>query len=342
MRKIELFFLSLCIVFLYLTACTGAERREYTFFGAFDTGITVIAYTKSESEFASLCSMAENEFMRLHRLFDIYENYEQNNIKSINDNAGVSPVNVSKEIIDLLLFSREMYEISGGRLNVLMGSVLSVWHEYRENGIADEKNAELPDIDGLRLAAEHCGMEALVIDPDGGTVFITDSYASLDVGAVAKGFACGIVADMLESEGFDSVLINAGGNICTVGKKPSGELWSIGVQSPLEPTKNIAVRENVSGSAATSGDYQRFYTVDGVNYSHIIDGETLFPAEYMHSVTVFADESLGVMGSAYADAYSTVFFLMPPEQALALCEQMDGIEIFIVCLDGTTIKSKGW
>lgn len=342
MKKFGLFFLSVCML-LSLTACEKVQRREYTFFGAFDTGISITAYSKSEDEFKALCTMAEEKFHKLHRLFDIYANYEENNIKSINDNAGVSSVTVADEIIELLLFSREMYKVSGGRLNVLMGSVLSIWHEYRENGRTDEENAELPGIGELKAAAEHCNIETLVIDAENNTVFITDKAASLDVGAVAKGFACGIVADLLQKEGFEAVLINAGGNVCTIGEKPGGELWSVGVQSPFEPSESIAVRENVSGGVATSGDYQRFYTVDGVDYGHIIDGETLFPAGYMHSVTVFAESDYcGAEASAYADAYSTAFFLMPPEQALAVCEQTSGIEIFIVQLDGTILKSSGW
>ncbi|MCH5278324.1 MAG: FAD:protein FMN transferase [Christensenellaceae bacterium] len=338
-----------------ISACAGLNRYSYTFLGAFDTSVTITAFCKNESDFEKLCTTVEAEMLSYHRYFDIYNTYEGiTNLKSINDNAGKGAVEAAQEIIDLLNFGISMHSYSEGRLNIMFGAVLSIWHEYRENGINSPDSAVLPERSELLRASEHCDIGSLIVDSEAGTVEITDEQASIDVGAIAKGFAVERVCDTLMELGYDGVLINAGGNIGTIGTKPGGEEWNTAVQNPFVIYENLsgadAIPSGVTGSEnityksiagqslVTSGDYQRYYTVDGIRYHHIIDPETLFPADYVKSVTVC------VGSSELADALSTMLFLMPPDEAIEFAEGSDSIdlEVFIVKATGETLSTQGW
>jgi len=333
------------LVLMVLFACCGCsglrqERYSSSFFDTFDTLVTVYGYAKDATEFNEYMGIAHSRFIELHELFDIYNNYEGvNNIKTINDNAGVEPVKVSREIIDLLLEAKRLYAETGGKVNVAMGSVLSIWHDYRESGLAEPELAELPPYDMLEQAGLHTDLDQVIIDEQTGTVYIEDALLRLDVGAIAKGYACQLVKQELVEAGFESFVISAGGNVCTSGE-PAEEgqtSWLIGIQNPdtqaaAEIVDTIEVRDK---SVVTAGGYQRYYTVNGERYHHIIDGDTLMPANYYESVTVIADDS-GV-----ADFLSTTLFLMPLDEGKALAGEM-GVDAMWIFKDGTFDNTDGY
>ena len=177
-----------------LCGCSKSEKPltayDAQYLDYFDTITSITINAKSEKEFEKYKSLAEDTLEKYHELFDIYDNYDGvNNVKTINDNAGIAPVEVDKELIDLLELSREEYELTGGKVNVAMGSVLSIWHTYREEGLADPAQAKIPDMQELKQAAEHMDFEQVQIDPQASTVYLPDEEMSLDVGAIAKGYA---------------------------------------------------------------------------------------------------------------------------------------------------------
>ena len=174
--------LLIAALLLALTGCSvpedgtepsdGAELTRYqaSFLELFDTVTTVLGYSSSEEEFEAEVHTFKDELRTYHELYDIYNDYEGvNNIKTINDNAGGDPVEVDQKIIDLLLFCRDMYEKTGGKTNVMLGSVLSVWHDAREYGIDNPEGAYLPDMAELESAMEHTGFDRLVIDDEANT-----------------------------------------------------------------------------------------------------------------------------------------------------------------------------
>jgi thiamine biosynthesis lipoprotein len=190
----------------------------------------------------------------------------------------------------------------------------------------------------LREAAEHVDIDKLVIDEENSTVYISDPKMTLDVGAVAKGFAVEMAAQSLEAKGISGYVINVGGNVRTIGKKPSGECWRVGVENPDKDAQDAYIaRLFLCGEAlVTSGTYQRYYIVDGVRYHHIIDPSTLFPSEWYSSVSVVCESS------ADADVLSTALFCMPLEEGMALIENTDGAEACWVLTDGTLVRSSGF
>ena len=328
----RLFSLLLAAVMILLCGCSRTPQvYQVTYLDLFDT-VTVISGTAdAEKDLQAQAKQIHDQLQVYHRLFDIYHDYEGvANLKTVNDNAGIAPVTVDKAIIDLLLDCREYYELTGGAVNVCMGSILKLWHEARTSGLDDPGNAKLPDEAALRDAAEHISWETVVIDREASTVFITDPRQSLDVGAIAKGWSAQRVAEELPS----GILLNLGGNVCATGPKMEDTPWVIGVNAP-DGGDYLCALNLSQGSAVTSGDYQRYYTVDGVHYHHIIDSNTQMPSTKWTSVTILCADS------GLADALSTALFLMDREEGQALLTACDA-EAMWVDKEGNCYYSPGF
>lgn len=316
------------------------KRYEAEFIELFNTFTKIVGYSETEEEFKSYAQQIYDDLTEYHRLYDIYNDYDGlNNIKTINDNAGIKPVKVDQKIIDMLVFSKSMYELTDGKTNIAYGSVLKIWHEYRTDGIDDPENAELPPLKKLQEASEHTDINDVIIDRENSTVFLSDPMMSLDVGAIAKGYATEQVADKLAANGLVSGILNVGGNVRAIGNNiKTGEPWSVGIQNPdSESEEAILNLVNLEeASMVSSGDYERYYTVDGKRYNHIIDTKTLFPAENFTAVTVICEDS------GMADALSTAIYCMDFEQGHELIQSIEGSEAMWVFKDKSIRYSEGF
>ena len=305
-------WIPLLLLLVLLSGCGEKEKQVYqtVFLDVFDTVTTLRGYEASEEAFNQRAEQVHRALLEYHRMFDIYNDWP-GGLKLVNDSAGKEPVAVEPEVLALLKDCRDYYEDTNGRVNVAMGSVLSLWHEAREAGLNDPEHAALPDMEKLKEAAKHVSFDTVLLDEAAGTVFITDERQRLDVGAVAKGWTAQRVSQLLP-EGY---MLNVGGNVCTRGVKPGGGKWNIAVQSPNVGEDNLCVLSLSGQSLVTSGDYQRSYTVDGKSYHHIIDPDTLMPSEYWRSVSILCDDS------GLADCLSTALFLLPLEEGKELAER---------------------
>ncbi len=325
------------------TATSDAKEKEkfstYSF-DYFDTVTTVVGYESSKEKFDAVANAVLAELAEYHRLFTIYKRFDGlENLCTVNEltNGEHREVTVDKRIIDMLLFAKDMYKTTNGTVNIAMGSVLSIWHDYRTEGMNDPASAALPPMDKLTEAAKHTNIDALVIDEANCTVKITDPQMTLDVGAIAKGYAVEMAARTLEENGIGGYVINVGGNVRTVGAKPDGTSWTAGIENPEDTSADyIALLELTSEALVTSGSYQRYYVVNGESYHHIIDPETLMPSKGYLSVSVVCPSS------AVGDAFSTSLFCMPLEEGKALVEATEGIEAMWVMPDGTKHYSDGF
>lgn len=333
--------LTALMLLLSFAGCEKAESKyQYMFFDVFDTVTELTIYAKSESSAVAAAQSAHERLIYLNKIFDIYNEYDDAvSLMSVNNSAAASPVKVSQETMDLLLFSKEAYDITSGSVNIAMGSVLSIWHEYREAGLENEASAELPPMDELVAASEHTSIDSLVLDEENLSVYFTDPYLKLDVGAVAKGFAGQIVTDelnsLIESGEISAALLSLGGNVCAAGTKPTGDNWQVAVQNPLGDG-NAAMASIDEGYMVTSGDYQRYYTVNGIRYNHIIDPDTLMSADKFASVTVICSDG------ALADALSTALFIMDLDDGRALTESIDSAEALWIYSDGSMVYTDGF
>lgn len=325
MKKIA----SLFIAALLISGCASNKpltKHDFqTLNAGFDTIISLIGYTSSEEEFEKYSNLVQSEFSRYNALFDKYNNYENiNNIKTINDNAGIKPVKVDPEIIELMELSKTFSDLSENQFDITIGPVLEIWHDYRELGMVQNQKGDptlVPTIEELTEAKVCTGWDKVEIDEEASTVYLNQSCASLDVGSVAKGFAAEKVASSLQAQGLNNGIVNAGGNVRVIGTKPEsgGQNWKAGIQIPdLNGAGGSLGVMELSGtqSLVTSGDYQRYYLYGDEVMHHIIDPHTLFPAKHARAVSIITDNS-GV-----ADICSTLMFTLTYEEGIEMIEQI--------------------
>jgi thiamine biosynthesis lipoprotein len=327
---------------LGLSGCSVPDeytKYTYQFYGTFDTLVQFVGYARSQAEFDGYAKKGEARFVELNRLFDVYNGYEGlANAKTVNDRAGIAPVAVAKELVDLIAMAKEWYGKTGGKCSIALGPVTSVWKKYRDRANEDPAFAQVPPMAELQEAAGHCDLSKVVVDRAAGTVYLAEKGMALDLGAVAKGYACEIVANEFEAMGLASVIVDGGGNIRLMGRPLDGlrKRWGVGIQNPDGDAQNpsdtpLDIVFLHDTSFVTSGDYQRFYTVEGKRYCHLVDPVTLMPATYFRAVAVSYPDS------GIADFMSTTLFLMPYEQGRALAESIPSLEAVWI-LDGNAMK----
>ena len=328
-------FILLLLFVFPLSSCK--EEREprvnnRVFYDHFDTVSVFYDYTGMENaEFSALAKSVESSIAHYHRLFDAYNEYDGiNNIATINRLAGSGAVKTDRAIVELLLFAEEMYVKTGGKVNYAMGAVTYLWKTLP----AMKEGARIPTEEELSEAGRHISPGSVIINEEDSTVEILDSALRLDLGAIAKGYTAELIKSELVALGYTGLVLDMGGNLCAVGAKPSGEGWKSGIRNPLysedgeEPySRTVTLLDD---SLVTSGVYERYHTVDGKKYHHIIDTETLMPENRYLSVSVQTSHS-GV-----ADSLSTAIFNMDFDAAKAFIKEFsESLEVTFVFSDGS-------
>ncbi len=345
--------------FIFLSGCQKQYKLySKNFMGPFDTVTTYMSYAESQDEFDKQGEYIEEQLNYYDHLFDKYTSYDDmNNIKTINENAGVKPVKVDQPIIDLLDLSIQRNKEISNKVNIAFGSVIDIWHDYREMAESDGGVGKVPTDAELKKANKHTNIESIKIDKKQQTVYIDDEFVSIDVGATAKGYAIELIKQSLIDKGVDNFLLSGGGNVASHGtrkiKKEGNfylddcqEKFCVGIESPKdgnfshkegdEDSENEAVLVVQGESIVTSGDYQRFYKdIHGVRYHHLIDPDTLYPAVHFRSVSIITKDS------GLADFLSSTVFLMPYEDGLKLVNSLDGVEAIWLLDDGKIRMSSG-
>ncbi|MFR8745090.1 MAG: FAD:protein FMN transferase [Peptoniphilus sp.] len=278
------------------------DKQEIEFYDTFDTVVHIAIYTDDDSFAKENLVYAKERYEELHKLFDNYKTYpDLVNVKTINDNAGIKPVTVDDTLFQLIKSSIDDYNNISHNTNIALGPVTKLWNEYRElyeGGKTKEevialKGEALPSDAELEKLRPLVNIDKIKLDDEKQTVSL-EKGMELDLGATAKGFATELVAKELEDRGVKSCVISAGGNVRIIGKPTDGrDNFKIGIQNPdLESHDQVLASLNVANtSIVTSGDYQRYFDLDGVRYCHIIDPDTLKPAHEIKSATVIKEDS---------------------------------------------------
>ena len=315
------------------------EPKGKVDYSYFDTVSYVYDYAGDSAErFDERSAEVSHILTEYHRLFDIYHEYSgMNNLCTLNSRAGGEALELDEKLIEFLLYAKEMYELSGGEMNVMLGAVLRPWHDCREAASSDPSSAAIPEIGALREAARHTDIALLEIDREKHSARIADPEASIDVGALGKGYATERAAEYLESVGAYGYVLNIGGNIRCIGARPDGSGWVTAIRDPDTAAEGYACSIRISDTACvTSGVYERYFTVGGERYHHIIDKDTLFPAAYFSSLTVVTHDS------ALADALSTALFCMSADEGEALARRIGGVELLWIFSDGEMRSTPGF
>ena len=322
---------------IYLKKNKNIKAWTQSYFQYFDTVSTIMSYKGEEQEdFALSLETVQDVLWEYHQLFDIYHEYSGiNNLCTVNKLAGKDPVTVDQKLIDFLLYAKEIYAITNGETNVMLGAVLKLWHDARATATDEPSKTYVPDIKLLEEANLHTSIDLLEIDDENNTVRISDPKARIDVGALGKGYATEKLAQILEAKGCTSYVLNIGGNLRIIETKPDGTGWNTGIKNPLDKY-SYAMYLNISNiSCVTSGDYERYFVYEGNKYHHIIDKDTLMPSNYFSSISIL------VKDSGLADALSTALFSMSYEEGKALVEKLENVEVVWIYKDGTIVHTDG-
>lgn len=305
---------------LLLAGCGASNDEKHTkSVFAMDTYISLTAYG-SDTEKA--LDTAAEKLTDLEGLWSVTDSGSE--IYKVNHSEG-SPVTVSGETVDLVSFALDMYSKTGGVLDISIYPLLTEWgfttSEYQVP--AQER------IDGL---LQRIGADKVTIF---GSELTVPAGMMIDLGSVAKGRAADLAADVLKKEGVTSALLDLGGNIRTVGKKPDGSLWKIGLRDP-NGEGTLGTVEVGETSVVTSGGYERFFEEDGKIYWHILDPKTGYPADSgIVSSTVIGQDG------ALCDALSTSLFILGADKAAELYNTLGGFEYILVRNNGELLVSAG-
>ena len=298
-----------------------------------DTFIKIKVFAKSKSQAQEATTKAFQEFKRIELLTNRFpekgtSEYRKSEIIKINNEAAGQPVPVSKEVFEMLSLAKKYSAETGGAFDVTIGPIMDLW------GFGKDKNT-VPDEKMLKKALSLVDFNKIVLDEKRHTVFLEQKNMSIDLGGIAKGYATEKAGQVLKELGIKKAIINAGGNIYTIGEREKGLPWKIGIQDPREADKVYAVLNLRDQVAVTSGDFQRFFEVNGKRYHHLLDPKTGKPAEKLMSVTVVAKNS------TIADILSSAFFVLGLEKSNAYLEQHSDIQAVFVTPDKKIICSPG-
>jgi thiamine biosynthesis lipoprotein len=305
MKKLIILFITL----LLITGCSkNTDVKTYNMF-YMDTYIEVKLYDVLNSK--KIFDEIDNMYKSYHELTDRYNAYD--NIKNVYYLNEVLKTNESIEIDSRLSavinYGLSMYSKTNGYVDIAIGNVVDVWKSYREIGSGVPTLYELMDSGSIKI-------EDIKLKDN---MYSKTSDVKIDLGAVAKGYVTELVGKYIESKGCNKYLINAGGNI-KVGNSYKSTKYKIGIETPFNTSKVYKVLNVENTSIVTSGSYQRYYEYNGVIYNHIINPNTLFPENYIKSVTVITKDS------GYADILSTYLFLLPIKDGIKYINSLSNVE----------------
>ena len=287
---------------------------------AMDTIISMTAYDNDK--------VLDEAFALLHELDNRLSMYNpSSDVSTINAKSGKSKVTVSHHTVQTVRDSLRLYEITGGVFNPLIGAVTKLWKINKSEG-------KLPSPESLDQAVKLSKVYNIVISVD--NVFLKEKGCVLDLGGIAKGYASTEIAKLIKSRGVKSAIIDLGGNIHTVGKKIDGSLWQIGIRNPLNPFGAPALAVKVADSAViTSGNYERFKTIDGKKYSHFFDPKTgRSVMSDLLSVTVISPDG------SLADGLATAFMITGIDKAVEILRNIpDSPGVVFITHDKITATS---
>lgn len=287
-----------------------------------DTYINVKFYCSDKDKASDIMNEIDNIYRQYHELTDRYNSYDINNVYFINNNnSNEKEIILDKRLYDLIKYAYDFGLKSNGLFDINMGGVINVWKKYRDIGKG------IPSINELKKANIRNPIVLL------GDNRLLNNHPNIDLGGISKGYTTQRVGDYLESVGINYYLINAGGNVLA-GSSYNKGYYKIGIQSPDKEGISYVINSS-NLSVVTSGGYERNYIYNGEVYHHIISPKTLFPTNYMKSVTVVSHDS------GLSDLLSTTLFLMDVDSGKEFLKEYDAEAMWILN-DNSIVKSEGF
>ena len=328
-KHLKILYKRICTVVLIvlctLSVCgctTPIQPVTYTDY-YFDTVVSLTFYENNGNELAeecfTLCETYENLLSRTVEGSDVW---------LINHSNG-SPITISSETYEMIKEALYYCELTQGKIDITVAPLMDLW-QFTDN----TKERIPPSPEEINALLAHVDYTQIVLG-DNNTITLQDPEASIDLGFIAKGYITDKIKEYLISQGVTSAIINLGGNICTIGNKPDGSAYTIGIQEPFAPTgTTIDTFTLYDSCAVTSGTYERYFTYNDTIYHHIIDATTGYPADNgLTSVTILCNSA------TEADALSTTCFVLGTEEALTLIRSVNDTECIFIDEEGNFYES---
>lgn len=251
-------------------------------------------------------------------------------VEQINKMAGKEAIKVSDEAFYVIKKGMEYTNLTNNKFDITIGSLVKLWNIGFEN-------ADVPKDENIDVSIDLIGINNLTLNEQEKSVKLERENMVIDLGAIAKGYAADEVGKLLEDRGYEAALINLGGNILCLNKKPDGLPYKVGVRDPMKSSGDyLGTLEIDSVSVVTSGIYERNFTKNGILYHHILDSRTGYPVENnLASVTIITKNSID------ADALSTGTFVMGLKDGLEFTEKLDGVEAIFITKDKEIYLTSG-
>jgi thiamine biosynthesis lipoprotein len=266
---------------------------------------------------------AFSEFERIDRLLSGYD--ESSEVSRINREAYLAEVQADGEVFRLLEKSLEISRLSDGAFDVTIGPVMKLW-KFDEGGV-------VPTEEAIAAVLPQVGFDRVAVNTERRTVRFLSAGVEIDMGGIGKGYAVDLAVARLQEMGIDNAIVDAGGDLKLLGRRPGKDFWRIGVRHPREASRMLVTLDLAETAVVTSGDYERFFIDKERRYHHLLDPSTGYPASVCQSVTVIAPDAVD------ADAYATAVFVLGPEKGLALLRTLPGVEGIVVDSDGKVLWS---
>ncbi len=276
--------------------------------------ITVVS--ENESEGLAKIDAAVTEISRIEKLLTTFNESSQTNL--INRNAGIEPVKVDKEVFDIILRSKRISDVTQGAFDITYGSVdKKLWN-------FDKNMTSLPDAETAKKAVHLINYRNVILDEKKCTVFLKEKGMRIGFGGIGKGYAAERAKYILQQKGVQSGIVNAAGDLTAWGYQPNGKEWTIGIADPDSAHHPFSYLSITDMAIATSGNYEKFITINGKRYSHTIDPKTGLPVTGIKSVTIISPNA------EVADAMATPVMIMGIKVGLDMVNQVKGLACIIV------------
>lgn len=259
---------------------------------------------------------AIEEVRRIEKLLTTFDETSQTN--RINANAGIKAVEVDKEVLELIDRSLKISVLTQGAFDLSYGSLDKRFWNF------DKTMTSLPDPASAQQMIKLINYKNIVLDRGKNTVFLKEKGMRIGFGGIGKGYAADRAKAVMQVSGVENGIVNAAGDLTVWGTQPNGKPWTIGIADPERKDAPFASLQLTNTSVATSGNYEKFVIIDGVQYSHTIDPKTGYPVRGIKSTTVICPSA------EIADAMATPITVMGIQAGLSLINQIKNIACVII------------